>query len=234
MSNGIYVALSGAIAQSRALDVVANNVANTDTTGYRATRASFDEVLATQDGGRYVDARRPTVDTTAGEMVQSDNPLNVALDGDGFFVVETDKGMRYTRAGDFRLDTDGTLVTAGGDRVQGRNGPLVVPPATAVDFAPDGTLRADGVEIGQLDIVRFPGGSLVPEGGNLFRSQDLATADDGQTQVMSGFVERSNFDAVRGMVDLVRVSRTYEALHRMIENYKDMDQRTARELGGPG
>jgi flagellar basal-body rod protein FlgF len=240
MSNGIYTALSGAVAQNTALDVVANNVSNAQTTGYKAQRASFGEVLSSADGGSFVGVTRTQTDDSAGAVVQTGNPLDVALDGEGYFAVETNTGPRYTRAGSFRVDSQGVLVTNEGNAVRGQTGGQILVPPEATDL----TISANGMitgmtpgdveptEIGQLELVRIDSNQLVREGASLFRAKGAIDTDAPPPTVMSGHLEASNFDSVRGMVDLVRVSRTYDSLHRMIESYRQLDQRTAREVGG--
>lgn len=234
MGNGIYVAMSGAVAQDRALDVVANNVANARTSAYKAERITFDEVLNEQGELSYVDSNRSAIDTTAGALVATDNPLDLALNGDGWFAVQTPQGTRYTRDGAFSLDAEGTLVDASGNPVRGTEGAeLLVPPdATEVVVDGEGHVYVDDEPIGQLEIVRFDADQLTREGANLFRANGRPIADE-LPSVVSGHLEGSNFNTVRGMVDLVRISRTYESLHRMIENYRQVDQRTARDIGSP-
>lgn len=234
MGNGIYVAMSGAVAQDRALDVVANNVANARTTGYRAERIAFNEVLNEKDQLSYVDADRTEMDATHGALVATDNAMDLALEGDGWFAVQTPQGTRYTRDGAFSLDADGALVDASGNAVRGAGGAeIVVPPDAAyVSIDSEGNVYADEDPVGQIEVVRFKDKQLTREGANLFRASGRPIRDE-LPAVVSGYLESSNFNTIRGMVDLVRISRTYESLHRMIENYREIDQRTARDIGGP-
>ena len=171
-----------------------------------------------------------------GAIAQTGNPLDVALDGDGFLAVTAPQGVRYTRAGDLRLDAEGRLVTSSGLAVRARGGGEIhVPRATAsVSFDADGTVRGDGKELGQLELVRLPEGALTREGDGLFAAAPgTAIAEAEDLRVTPGALEMSNFNVVRGMVELVQVSRTYEALHRMIETYRQIDDRTARDVGAP-
>ena len=234
MGNGIYVAMSGAVAQERALDVVANNVANGATTGYKAERVSFDEVLNEKGEHSYVDANRGQIDTTAGALVATDNPLDLALDGDGWFAVQTKDGPRYTRDGGLSLSDTGVLVDSGGHSIRAVGGAeiLVPPDAESLSIDAEGNVIVDDDPIAQIEIVRFKSSQMSREGGNLFRASGRPQRDE-LPAVVSGHLESSNFNTVRGMVDLIRISRTHESLHRMIENYKQIDQRTARDIGGP-
>lgn len=246
MGNGIYVATSGAVAQSEALDVIANNVANSGTAGYRAARVSFNEVLVRAQGrvpstpasGSYVSVARVVEDAGAGNIVQTDNPLDLALMGDGYFTVDTTRGPRYTRAGNFTLSAEGVLGDAAGNPVRAQGGgPIVIPPGTAaIDVGSDGTVLADGNEVGVLELSRFTPNSLSREGATLYAAlpgtKALAQAE-GQPEVISGALEQSNVNSVRGIVDLIKVSRTYEALLSAIETYRQIDSRAAQDLGGP-
>lgn len=235
MGNGIYVAMSGAVAQDRALDAVANNVANAGTTAYKAQRVAFSEVLDEKKELSFVDADKSVVDTTAGSLRSTDNPLDLALDGDGWFSVTTPDGVRYTRDGAFSLNDGGVLVDARGNPVRGLGGAevLVPPDAQQVTVDREGNIFVDDTPAAQLEIVRFAPDRMKREGGNLFRATGKPEAGGELPAVVSGHLEASNFNTVRGMVDLVKISRTYESLHRMIENYRQVDQRTARDIGGP-
>ncbi len=238
MGSGIYVALSGAVAQGQALDVVANNVAGAGAVGFRAERVTFSSALSQAQGkdSAYVQIGPGKDDSSAGSLRQTGNPLDMALVGDGFFAVDTPRGVRYTRAGDFRLDGEGRIVNSAGLTARARGGgELRVPPGTTdLSVGEDGTISAAGEPIGALEIASFKAGSLAREGAGLWTAVGGATAQaPDQTRVVAGAVEDGNFNMVRGVIDLVKISRTYEALHRMIESYKHIDERTAREVGGP-
>jgi flagellar basal-body rod protein FlgF len=236
MGNGIYIAMSGAVAQSEALDVTANNVANASTVGFRSERVTFGEAMTRAQGkdSAFVGARGGSTDDTAGTLVSTGNPLDLALVGDGYFGVDTANGVRYTRAGNFRLDDKGTIVSADGNAARAvGGGHLVLPPgAGAITVGADGTVSAGETKIGNLEIVRFMPQALSREGATLLAAKGPGQAADG-VEVVSGSLEGANFNVVRGVIDLVRISRTYEALHRMIESYRQIDERTARDVGGP-
>jgi flagellar basal-body rod protein FlgF len=237
MSSGIYIAASGAVAQANALDVTANNVANAGTAGFRAERVTFQTFLgkATGKDTAFVQLGGSRADESAGALRQTGNPLDLALEGDGYFAVDTPRGPRYTRAGEFRLDDEGRLVNASGMAARARGGGELIVPKDAgeITVGADGTVTAGGAEIGALEIARFAPGILQREGASLYAAPEGALATAGELpKVISGAVEGANFNVVRGMVDLVKISRTYEALHRVIESYRQIDERTAREIGG--
>jgi len=241
MGNAIYSALSGAVAQSHALDVTANNVANAGTVAYRADRVRFAEVLGRARGrakdSAFVSATGTVADPTPGAMSPSQNPLDVALpDRDTFIGVATARGVRYTRAGNLRLDGTGRLVTAAGDPIRdARDGrPILLPPgASAPAIASDGTVSANGAVVGKIELVRYAPAQLQREGASLFVASGQPAAGPPPT-VVQGALEQSSFNVVRGVVDLVRVSRAYEATHRLIEAQRELDDRTARGLGSGG
>jgi flagellar basal-body rod protein FlgF len=235
MSSGIYVAVAGAVAQSNALDATANNIANASTAGFHGDRVTFREAMtaAKSPDMALVNTGTARVDSEAGALTPTENPLDLALEGDGYFSVETPQGTRYTRAGNFQLDDQRTLVTADGLAVRGEGGPITIPPtATEIAVAADGTVSADGQAVGKLHLVRFAGNQLRREGGTLFSASGRPEAGE-LPKVRSGMLESSNVNVVRGVVDLVKVSRTYESLMRVIQGYHDVESRAARDLGAP-
>ena len=236
MSNGIYVATAGAVATSNALDATANNIANASTAGFHGDRVTFREALtaARSPDIASVGVGTTRIDSQAGALTPTENPLDLALDGDGYFAVTTPGGTRYTRAGNFQLDDARNLVTAEGFAVRGDGGAALNIPAEArtIAVAADGTVSADGEELGKLELVRFAPSQVQRQGGTLVAATGRPLADD-PPKVRSGMLEASNVNVVRGVVDLVKVSRTYDSLMRMIQGYHDVESRAARELGTP-
>jgi flagellar basal-body rod protein FlgF len=236
VSSGIYVAAAGAVAQSNALDTTANNIANASTTGYHADRVTFAEALgrAKSVDTALVSGGGTKVDTNAGAVTQTGNQLDFSLQGDGLFGVQTANGPRYTRAGNFQVDKDNHLVTADGLKVRGENGsPITLPPGMQqLTVDPSGALAADGVAVGKLEIARFAPANLKREGETLFAATGKPLTTD-LPKVQNGQLEGSNFNIIRGVVDLVKVSRTYESLMRVIQSYHDVESRAARDLGAP-
>jgi flagellar basal-body rod protein FlgF len=228
------VALSGAMAQSTALDVAANNIANANTTGYHAERMRFSQVLSKAKDSKFVTATSGITDNVPGTSTPTGNPLDASIQGDGYFTVRGPGGQqRYTRDGSFRLDGKGQLTTTDGHVVLDKKGkPLVVPPDTAnVSLAPDGTLSAGDQAIGQISMVKFDPKNVTREGASLFAATGKPLGGEAPT-IAPGSVESANFNVVHGIVDLVRISRNYEALHKMIESYKDMDGAAAKISDG--
>jgi flagellar basal-body rod protein FlgF len=193
-------------------------------------RPSFDAVLNsavdTVSGAASVDFR-------AGVMLPTGRDLDVALDGKGFFVIQTPAGPRYTRNGSFTRSSDGTLVTADAMPVMGQNGPIKVPGGPVV-IKPDGTVSVGGAAAGRLQVVDFGNyEGLGREEGGRFRAPAGATpAVSTGTSVVSGTLEQSNVSVSQRMASLIEVSRGFEALQRgitMMSN--DIDARAITELG---
>jgi flagellar basal-body rod protein FlgF len=238
MGNGIYTALAGAIAQSDALDVTSNNIANGTTTGFKAERLAFREALtrATDPAAAYAAASTPRTDTQVGTFRQTGNPLDLAIEGDAYFAIETPVGVRYTRAGQFQLDGAGQLVTPDGKPVRAvGGGPIVVPPtAGQVSVSPDGSVLVDDAPVGRIELVTIAPENLVREGDTRFIAAGPVGTPPPTVSIVDGTLEGANFNLVRGVIELVKVSRTFEATTRMIDRYRDIDSRTARDIGGPG
>lgn len=239
MGDGIYSALSGAVAQARTLDVVANNVANTGTTGFRADRVSFQEELSRSENGssspeqlRFVSISDVVMDPTPGALQQTGNALDMALEGEGWFAVETPQGERFTRAGAFAQGADGMLVTQQGFPViaDGTDGRIRIPPEVQeLIVQRDGTILADGETLGSLRLRRFEPDALEKEGASLVRAEGAGTA--AEAEVIQGYLEQSNMNAVAGLNEMINASRSFEAFQKIIRTYRQLDDRIARELG---
>ncbi|MEO1137002.1 MAG: flagellar hook-basal body complex protein [Pseudomonadota bacterium] len=232
MSNPVYVALSKQAGLAKELNSIANNVANASTAGYRREGYLFSEyvqALEPQDrsmsqanvGGRFFDA-------TPGALTSTGGTFDVAIDGDGFFLVETPRGERLTRNGSFQLDAEGQLITHDGYRVLGEGGsPVAIPPdASSVTIAPDGSIAANGAPIGRLGLVSIEPTALAREGGNLFEAtEEYQTLEN--PKLRQGFVEASNVNAVIEISRLIEVQRAYELGQQLL---KDEDERISKTV----
>jgi flagellar basal body rod protein FlgG len=245
MSTGIWAAASGAVAQTNALDVAANNIANASTPGFRADRELFRETLAnaTGQGGdaslRYSVVRSVRPDLNVGQIVSTNRGLDVALRGpEGLFVVSTPQGERYTRAGHMNITADGTLTTADGKAYLGADRkPLRVPPGSGnVTFGPDGSLLVDGVDSGsKLGVVSFRNqAGLEKEGDILMRARpEAGRAMPAAADLEVGALELSNSSAIAGMTSLVTASRSFEMLTKVIEAFSQADRSAATSIMKP-
>ena len=255
MLRAMRTAASGMRAQQLNLDTIAHNLANVNTTGYKRARVDFEDLLyqtlvppsagtGNQPGqpvGLQVGHGSRVTDTerifAQGDTETTGNPLDLVIQGDGFFVVQAIDGTNaYTRDGSFKIDADGRIVTANGNIVQPE---LVIPPdATAVSVTADGRILVDqagqtaATEMGQLLLARFanPAG-LISEGGNLLRqsagSGDPQLGAPGQLgvgSILQGALERSNVQVVEEMVNLIVAQRAFEMNSKAIKTAEDMMQ----------
>jgi flagellar basal-body rod protein FlgF len=241
MDSGYYSLLSGLLARSQELDASANNSANTSTKGFRAETTFFrDTILGPNAGDSQLNRALNDYGVVGGDYVKlgqgqltpTGNPLDVALQGPGFFAVQTTAGVRYTRAGNFTRGTDGSLRTPKNQVVLGRNGaPIVVPPGQ-VDIAFDGTVSVAGGVAGQLEVVDFPKGTpLAPEGATLFRAPAQTAVPATDTEVHQGSLEGANIDAVTSSVNMTLVSRQAEMMQKALSIfYGDLDKTATEDL----
>jgi flagellar basal-body rod protein FlgF len=173
MDAAMYKALSGAIAQARRLEVAAQDLANVNTSGYKGQRIAFSEVLAnrfpvSERPGGLVAVGAQKTSLIQGEIHATGNPFHLAVEGEGFFVVQTPRGERYTRNGSFTLKSDGTIISPNRDPLLGESGPIQIT-GGKMEVAADGSVRSDEGEVGKLKIVRLKDSrQAVKEGATLF------------------------------------------------------------------
>ncbi len=249
MGDGIYTALSGAMAQQHSLDVIANNVANVNTAGFRGDRVVFGEMLAGAQRSAANDPRQPAppstdkfvrvemnaLDRSSGMLRRTGNTLDFGLNGPGYFVVQTSQGERLTRSGNFMLGDEGQLMTVDGSPVLADSGQAIeFPPGTKdIQVTNDGIIRADGQDLGKLAIkdVADPA-QLTREGTTTYGvtpGTELTTPS--RIDVVQGHLEASNVNAVASLNELITVQRSFDALQRTIETFQQIDQRTVRDVG---
>jgi flagellar basal-body rod protein FlgF len=235
MENPAYVVLSQQTALSKQMDVIANNLANVNTPAFRGQTLLFNEFLGkatnpgiTGPGSRiaFVGLGGTLPDIRPGPIEPTGNQLDFALQGSGYFVVNTPDGPRYTRDGHFGLNGQGQLVTAQGYQVvdpQGR--PLTVPQgANTVEVTPTGTLTSDKGPIGSLQIVKFDSDVAMQKvGSDLYQTDAPAQKADPATAVKQGMIEGSNVQPIVEVSKMIQVQRAYEAANQMIMNEHDRD-----------
>ena len=228
MSRDIFRALSGSMAAQRRLEVVANNVANVGTQGYQAARVSFEAVgegEALDDGFAVTATIRPV--RRAGPIEQTGVPTHVALEGPGYFGVQSGEETLLTRDGAFHVSPDGLLVNRDGLPVLGEGGPIVVPPGETLRFSSEGLVIAS--ETGELDTIARFDGPMEHAGGNLWRP--TAPPLRVETTVAGGALEGSGVDPMASMVELVEASRTFEILQKAMQTGDEMDAKI-NQTGG--
>ncbi|HXG51814.1 MAG TPA: flagellar basal-body rod protein FlgF [candidate division Zixibacteria bacterium] len=222
MDAATYKALSASVTQMRRLEIVAQDLANVGTPGYKGQRLAFSEVLAERvppdnRAGGFVAVAGERTNLGQGEMQRTADPFHLALEGDGFFVVATARGERYTRNGSFTVKSDGTLATAQGDALLGEAGPIRVTGAV-LEVLADGTVRSSEGEVGRLRIVRFVDPrQAIKEGNSLFRSAAANVVQLAEPRVVQGSLELSNVNPVDGMVSLIAINRNFESYQRAMK-----------------
>ena len=248
MQNTLLIGLSRLTTLERQLNVVANNAANVNTTGYKADSALFEEYLrsgAHEDNfvGRdrnisYVQDRGTLHDFSQGGAERTGNPLDVAVEGSGFLVVQTPGGERYTRDGNLQLNNQGQLVTAAGNPVLGNSGPIVFQPTDHdINITADGSItvvegngRTDSVR-GKLRLVSFPEAQKVlKEGLNLYAAGEGSAQPDTKSELRQGFIEKSNVNAVVEMARMVEVTRAYTQIATLLQQASDLHKSAIEKL----
>jgi len=218
-------------ALTREFDIVAHNLANASTAGYKRrcnafTRALDEQTGAEGDGSVQEESPMP-LDFSQGSLVQTDRALDFALHGKGFFVIETPEGPLYTRHGAFQTSPNGQIVDLSGRVVAGVAGPISLPAdvdPSGINVAGDGRISAHGAAIGQLRVVEFPGyeDQLVPAGNTCFRvPPEVQPVEVLDPVVKQGYQEASNVRIVDELVNMITVSRLYEANMRLVSTVKD-------------
>ncbi len=250
--DSIYTLLSSMKGQQRQMDAVANNLANVNTPGYKEDRVLFreyynefmgqdleseeekfahEEFLSpfSRGGTSFVMPDHASPAMHMGKFRNTNNQLDLAIKSDGFFVVDTPHGERYTRNGQLLLDSQGYLITNSADRVMGKKGPIQI---KGSDFSVgrDGTILVDGKDIkNDIRIVGFPertrlnklGNSYWAPGSNQQKSYEMTDVD-----IHQGVIEESNVDSVQEMVKMITVNRSYEASQKVMRSLDDLDEKS--------
>ncbi len=236
MDNAGYIGLSRQAGLMRELNTIANNIANVSTNGYRREGSLFAEHVKALEGGdpslSVANLSRRFVDFSAGDITKTNNSLDFAIDGDGFFLVESPGGERLTRDGAFSLNAKSELVTASGARVLDESGgAIAIPPqAVRVSVTEEGSIFADEQAVGKLGVVTADAAFLVREGQNVFRAEN-GFEPAINARVRQNALEGSNVSAITELARLIEVQRTYEASQKFTENESERIKRTVRELG---
>ncbi|MBI5262069.1 MAG: flagellar basal-body rod protein FlgF [Bradyrhizobium sp.] len=248
MQNALLVGLSRQMTLERQMDVIANNVANANTNGFKADHSLFEEYLnskAHEDNFLPPDRRVSYVldrgtfrDMAQGPLEATKNPLDLAIEGAGFMVVQTPAGERYTREGNLQLNSQGQLVTANGDLVLGNNGPITFQQTDHdITVSPDGTItvvegtnRVDSIRA-KLRIVSFDDPQkLVKQGSNLYEVGSAVAQPDTKSTVLQGYIEKSNVHSVVEMTRMVEVMRAYTQTANMLQQQSDLHKAAIEKL----
>ena len=212
MIDGLRSGIEGLRLMSLKLDTAAANIANVSTTGYKK-----DEVAAglPTEGSGDVMRTSGYMDLSQGELLKTDNPLDLALEGDGFFAVGEGTGSGYTRDGRFSMDPEGRLTAAGGLAVQGSGGPIKLNPSLATVISGDGSVLQAGSVVGKLKLVKFENpAALQKNGGGLLTGTEAGS--ESAASVRQGFVENSNVRMVEEMASLMQIMRSFDTIQKGI------------------
>ncbi|HTT47757.1 MAG TPA: flagellar basal-body rod protein FlgF [Pseudolabrys sp.] len=246
MQNAVLVGLSRQVGLAREMDVVANNIANLNTTGYKADGSIFEEFLSSaaragQTGSQvsFVRDRGVWHDMSQGPVERTGNPLDVAIDGEGFLVVQTPAGERYTRNGALQINATGQLVTSDGNPVIGDGGPITFQPNdNQVSISKDGTIsvregtsKVDSVR-GKLRLVTFANmQQLQKDGSGTFAAIGGATAQPAtKAGLVQGAVEKSNVRGVVEMSRMIEITRSYTQIDNLLQQQNDLSQSAIDKL----
>ena len=247
MDSGLYAAYTGLLARTQALDTAANNLANAGTNGFRAQRDSFrgvltkgfsyDEQAAGQIGSQVGESVNgfgvlggSTIDLGQGPMVKTGNPLDLAVNGQGFFAIQTAQGVRYTRDGSFMQSPEGQLQTQQGEPVLDAKRQPITLPSGAVAVAPNGTISVDGGVVATVGLFNLTAGNLALEGTNRYAAAAGVTPTAAtDATVKQGAVEGSNEDAVHGTMQLMLIQRQAEMMQKAMGVFSNDFDKTAVE-----
>ncbi|MGQ3041549.1 MAG: flagellar basal-body rod protein FlgF [Brevundimonas sp.] len=242
MENAAYVGLSRQMTLRRELDIVANNIANADTTGFKVEQLLVGEEVGQRARNAFV---RPGVsfvmdngvgrDFSQGALSQTGRTLDFAIEGEGaFFRVQDGANEAYTRDGSFTVDAQGRLMTEGGHPVMGDGGEIILNPELGqVSVGADGTISQDGETVGRLSVVRFDALGVLEKGGDgLYRNASNAVAQEApDARIRQGMLEGSNVNPILEITNLIEIQRAYESVTRMIEGNTDLSRRAVERLG---
>jgi flagellar basal-body rod protein FlgF len=239
MIKGIYTSGSGMIPRVLKQEIFANNMANASTVGYKKDGVFLQELKQAQSGIiTDLDWEIPMVDDvyidfSQGQLSKTERPLDVAIQGDGFFVVQTPDGTRYTRSGEFTLTPDGKLVDRNGNDVLSDSGPISIA-GDEVTISQEGMISVDGSEVARLRVVDFPKPynlDKTDSGYFLPADETVQSREAEEFEVQQGYVEESNVNIVEQMVDMLVSFRAYEAGQKAIHAQDETLDKAVNDLG---
>lgn len=225
MRIGFYAAALGAFEQEKRLAVISNNLANVNTPGFKRDSVQFKDFVYESTYSRL----------DQGRIAQTENPLDLALSGEGYLRVQSDQGVLYTRSGNLRLNRENVLITQEGWPVLGKGGPITL---EDLDFriGEDGQIFDENGQVGALDIVKFPRDARVEKVRNgYFKPTDEASPAlpaEGCV-VQQGALEQANFDIVEEMAQMIETTRIFEAYQKTLRMHEEQDANITSKLGTP-
>jgi flagellar basal-body rod protein FlgF len=228
MSQGIYVGMTGASSRTTQLDVIADNLANAQTPGFKAQKAAFYSFLPSEnaEGDKvYAAAADAGLDLRPGPVQRTDSPLDIMPQNGAYLgVVRSSGEISYTRNGRVQVDGEGTLVVGGFPLAGNGGSPIIVPPNTVPEIALDGKVRIDGIQIGQVALYDVPG-DLVRVGPSIFDAKDPESVSEARGQLRIGELEMSNYSPMDAMIEMVSAQRSFDHAMQAIETYSELDEK---------
>jgi flagellar basal-body rod protein FlgF len=236
MESPLIIALSRQMASRDQVESIANNIANMNTNAYKGERTVFNKYLTPDMGAaqmtfpKYVGIHR---DTAAGTFNATGNPLDVALRGEGFFVVATENGPRYTRDGHLSLNAQNQIVNSRGQIIQNDGDqPIVIPPNTAnITISPEGGVSADGQQIGKFKLVTFDNLQRLQRAGSGLYTTDAAPVAAADTEVLQGNIETANVQPILEITRMIEASRVYQSSKKVIDSEDERIRGAIQRLG---
>ncbi|NLI16954.1 MAG: flagellar basal-body rod protein FlgF [candidate division Zixibacteria bacterium] len=239
MIKGLYTTASGMIPRVLKQEIFANNMANANTVGYKKDGAFLHQLedakknLLTDSDWEISMVDGVFTDFSQGFARKTENPLDIAIEGDGFFAVMTPQGERYTRAGEFSLSADGTLIDKNGYQVQGDGGQIVIN-GDSINISADGSISVDGTVVGKLKIVDFAKPYKLDKAENGYfmpAEPEIQPITDAKYELRQGYVEESNVNIVEQMVDMLVSFRAYEAGQKAIHAQDETLEKAVNQVG---
>jgi len=233
MRNLQLIGPQGLFRQEKQYSIIANNLSNIDTIGYKRDVPIFWRIMV-ETSNKYSHSVTETSATLfdQGDLKRTGNTLDLAIEGEGFFKVKTPAGIRYTRSGSFQLNREGILIQSNGFPVLGQGGEISLGSGSIVIGA-DGSIQVNGADRGKIALVTFADvASLKKEGQTLFRLEEEQEEKEApNSKILQGSLEMSNVDSMREMVQLIDSLQTFEACHRVVQANDEMDGKAVNELG---
>lgn len=239
MNRGVYPAVAGAITHERQLELLAHNLGNIHTTGFKKDEAMFGTILA-QSAGRPVagfdlfpEVADVRPDTSQGTLKFTGSDMDVALQGNGFLVVATSSGERHFRGGQLTINSNGELAALTGDVVMGKTGPIKIPQGV-MTINRKGMVSVDKRQVGQLRIERLLPSATPVKTGDLYWQIPKQVVPSPETEVFQGSLEQSNINPGMALIDMIKVTRGYEQMQKAIQTMDEMTQQIIQSSRGQG
>ncbi len=257
MGNGVFTALEGAKIQNRELEIIANNLANVNSAGYKGDRLVFKEVLVEAQPMEYgyplewedtpmhtnlaeknpvlVEVVSQQTDFSQGRLKQTGGALDLAIEGEGFFQVKEGNDVFYSRDGRFTINSEGVMIHTSGGQLLDDSGEPIKLSNKPVTISANGQVSQDKANIAKIGLVRLPNEDLIKKAGHnrlAYKSAGQPPVPIEETKLIQGAVEGSNINPVIEMTKLIKVNRHFEYMTKVIKAYRDLDQRSINDVGG--